>query len=475
MSGRSILISMTASLLLIAACSSSDSTPINGGDSDSGSDSALGNDAGADSAGDGDASTAEEQVSNGQLVKFDTFNLYLAGAFAPFEAERRDKLIAAIANLDSDIVCLQEAWAGSDKQLIANAAQSTFPNVVMFTDNLETPVDDPTDQNGNTPATPTTAPCQAQEQADKLEATLQCVMANCSTIPGSEDGKPTSTSCAATQCTSEAAALMMGSDADKKCYGCAATLLPTDTIKQIREKCTTDPHAGLAFDGQAGVMLLSKFPLENGEQRVIPGTWNRRIIVRATAKLTNGASLDVYCNHLPSIFYDQVFPYTGDYGNGNTDYKGWEAELMLDAQKLVTWVETKTGTGRAIVLGDFNASPQIDAQNIEPDGATAYAFLTGKLTEALPSGFTPACTYCGKSGNVLAAGGPGGIGPNTWIDHIFMKNMDVAAVKAYARTFTEATVPIPADDAGDGGSSSWPSMVTLSDHYGVHTEITIAP
>ena len=33
--------------------------------------------------------------------------------------------------------------------------------------------------------------------------------------------------------------------------------------KNITQKCTTNVNAGLAFDGQAGVMLLSKFPHED--------------------------------------------------------------------------------------------------------------------------------------------------------------------------------------------------------------------
>jgi len=437
MPGRSRLVSLLTPLLILAGCSSDDSQPA-------------------------------PTPATGQDVAFDTFNLYLAGAFAPYEAQRRQPIIDAIAAMDSDILCVQEAWRKSDKDAISAGAKGKFPYVVSFDDNLQTKLNDPEDQHGKVPPAPTAPPCAAQEQLDKLNLVLECVKAKCSTIPGSEDGMTTSTDCAVKECTSEAASLLYGNTADQKCYGCAATQLPTDTLKTIKEKCTTDVNAGLAFDGQAGVMLLSKFPLEGAEQWVIPGTWNRRIILRATAKLSGGLSVDVYCNHLPSVFYQPAFPYTGDYGLGETSSVGWENELMLDSQKLVAWVETRSGTNRAVILGDFNASPEMKDNAIEPDGAAAYEFLVSKFTEALPAGFKAKCTYCGKGEDFLA----GPMGPNTWIDHIFLKNIPVSAAKSYERRFTEAVVPVPASDAG---TDAGPAKVPLSDHFGVHTVISIQP
>jgi endonuclease/exonuclease/phosphatase family metal-dependent hydrolase len=404
----------------------------------------------------------------GQDVAIDTFNLYLAGAFAPYEAERRQPIIDAVAAMDSDIVCIQEAWRKSDKDAIVAGAKGRFPYAVSFDDTLATALNDPQDQNGKVPAAPTAPPCAAQEQLDKLNVVLDCVKEKCSTIPGSDEGMTTDTGCVVKECVSAAAALLYGNTADLKCYGCAATQLPTDTLKTIKEKCTTNPNAGLAFDGQAGVMLLSKFPLEGAEQWVIPGTWNRRVILRATAKLSGGLSVDVYCNHLPSVFYQPAFPYTGDYGLGDQSSKGWENELMLDAQKLVAWVQTRSGSNRAVILGDFNASPEMKDYAIEPDGAAAYDYLKSQFTEAVPADFKPKCTYCGKGENFLA----GPMGPNTWIDHIFVKNIPATAAKSYERRFTQAVVAVPASDAG---ADAGPAAVALSDHFGVHTVISIQP
>ncbi|MEM6954419.1 MAG: endonuclease/exonuclease/phosphatase family protein, partial [Myxococcota bacterium] len=47
-------------------------------------------------------------------LRVETYNLGLAGAFVPNEAVRRAPVIEAVANLDADIVCLQEVWEQSD-------------------------------------------------------------------------------------------------------------------------------------------------------------------------------------------------------------------------------------------------------------------------------------------------------------------------------------------------------------------------
>src|SRR5690606_27482063 len=66
-------------------------------------------------------------------IRVDTFNVGLAGAFVPNEATRREPVIAAVAAMESDIVCLQEVWEQSDKDRIRDAALAQFPHIVSFT------------------------------------------------------------------------------------------------------------------------------------------------------------------------------------------------------------------------------------------------------------------------------------------------------------------------------------------------------
>ena len=272
----------------------------------------------------GDSTGESATGREAEEVIVDTFNVALAGAFIPYEAERREPIANAIAAHDADILCLQEVWTQEDKELIRDSAVGTYPYVAFTFNDLDTVVDDPTDQNGQVPPPPVGVPCPDVEVSegltihDQMNAAVDCVSANCSTDPGSEDGRTTSADCAAAKCTREVAGLLIGNAEQLRCYACIIPQLPTATFGEIRGSCATVPNQDLAFSGQNGVMILSRHPLKNTENWVIPGTWNRRSILRATVELPNGAELDTYCNHLTPIFDDFVFPYTGQYGDGMT-------------------------------------------------------------------------------------------------------------------------------------------------------------
>ncbi len=386
-------------------------------------------------------------------VRIDTFNIGLAGAFVPYEAERRAPLVDAIAAMDSDIVCVQEVWAQSDKDRIIEAARTTFPHSVAFMHDLDTPIDDPADQNGNVPPAPMTPPCGGSLETT-LDAALTCFRDNCSTIPGSDEGHTTSSSCAEEMCIDAVTTLLLGNADSLQCYACLATSLPTESFGDMRQLCTTQPNATLAFRGQSGVMILSKHPIRDSEAHVLPGTWNRRIIASATVELPNGRDVDVYCNHLTPVFDSLAFPYTGSYGNDQVGADGWAAEQLLQADKLIAYVAARSGDRPAFVLGDMNTGRAYMDVLVDEAPATLDV-LESAFTPAVAADFVPRCTYCPDNPNVSDTSAP------VWIDHIFMRGLDAAAVQSTELTFTEATV-----STADGN-------VALSDHYGLRSIVTV--
>lgn len=389
----------------------------------------------------------------------ETFNVALAGAFLPWEDDRRQPIADALAADDADVICLQEVWRQSDKDLILAATADAFPHAVWFQHDLETPIDDATDQNGMVPPPPSTAPCSDPMVAQALDNAIDCLAQNCSTVPGSDQGQTTSTDCAAAQCTPAAAALLTSGPEYLRCYGCLAPSLPTEKLADIRTSCKSDPKAGLAFGGQNGVMILSRVPLSNAEVRVLPGTWNRRVILHATADVPDASPVDVYCNHLTPIFGGLTYPYTGQYGDGQTDDGGWAAEQLLQTEKLAAMVADAPGP--VVVLGDFNAGPQITSPNfIVGEGPQTMNLLASTWSEALASDYVPACTYCGD--NLI-----NGDSDDTWIDHIFLGGgLDASAVQSSARIFVDPVVAVT-DDMG------MPLTVELSDHFGMRAVIRL--
>ena len=390
----------------------------------------------------------------GVAVTIETYNLALAGSFIAYEQERRELLPDAIANSDADILCLQEVWAQVDKEMIRDAAAANFPNVFMAEDDLLTTLDDPEDQNGDVPPPPTTVPCPEGDAKDAMDAAIDCVALKCNTLsPGDENGQTTSIDCAIGECILEVAPLLTV----PRCYACLSTQLPTSTFAKIRNSCPTVVEQDLAFEGQNGVMILSRYPLADEVHWVIPGTWNRRVIMSATAELPGGQELDVYCNHLTPVFDGIAFPYTGQYGDGQAGAAGWEAELLLQTQKLIDHVGLTSGETPAVILGDLNAGRDYPEQEIFADGEAALDVLETAFTPAYEDGYVPQCTFCITN----PVREPGAADVANWIDHIHLYNLAATSVVRTERTFDEDVLPV------DG------MMVPLSDHFGMRSVITV--
>ena len=401
-------------------------------------------------------------VGGCKKVKIETYNVALAGAFIPYEAERRPAVIDGVANGDADIICLQEVWEQEDKDAIIAAAAANYPYSVSFTHDLDTPLDDATDQAGNIPPPPSTPPCGPAAQQTKLDAVVQCMAQNCSTIPGSADGQAVSIDCAVANCVGAAAPLLFGDAQDQQCFACAVTSLPSETLNDIAGLCTTELNGGLAFRGQSGVVMLSKYPLSNKQDFVIPGTYNRRVTISATVNLPNLSKVDAYCTHLTPIFSNPLFIYTGAYGDGTTGPSAWEAEQQLQADKMLDYIAAQSGDRPAFFLGDLNAGRDFAGPPpIVAEGAATLDLLETELDQAVASDYTPLCTFC--TDNPVTDTATSG-----WIDHIYMSNYHPELVKSTERTFDEFVLSV---DDGNGGTM----LIPLSDHYGVQSKVVILP
>ena len=386
-------------------------------------------------------------------LTIDTFNVGLAGAFVPNEAVRREAMVDGLLGAQSDVLCLQEVWEESDKDLIEQGVAAEFPHAVRFTHDLDTPIDDPEDQSGNTPPAPAGAPCA--DFTTELDAAVSCVRDNCSTMPGEEAGQTTSSSCAQEMCLGEVTALLLGDAAALRCYSCLATSLPTESFADMRELCTTEANADVAFRGQSGQMIVSRFPLQNARAHVLPGTWNRRVIVSATVILPNDAEVDVHCNHLTPVFDSLAFPYTGAYGMDLVGPDAWAAEQTLQARKLAAYVEGSSLP--AVVLGDFNAG-RAYMDSLAAEAPATMDVLEEAFQPGVADDYPPTCTFCpGENQNFVEES------ESVWIDNIFFFRLESAEILGTERTFVDAIV----DAEG--------TMVPLSDHYGLRTTVRLTP
>jgi endonuclease/exonuclease/phosphatase family metal-dependent hydrolase len=423
-------------------------------------------------------SGASGSTATGTPYVFETYNVGLAGRFVPNESVRRQPFYDAMAAKDdADVVCLQELWLKSDKDAVALAAMAKYPHKAMVVNDDKTPLDDATDAKGMVPAAPSGPPCgdepisaamNAPKASEALAAGLACLQEKCNTnTPGDPMGMMTNPGCAQSKCLTENVALLTGNAAAKRCYGCFASNTPIRTFSDLQSECSTNDNGGLGFYGDNGLLILSKHPIAEQEAYVVPGTWNRRIILRAKVNLPNGTNVDVYCNHLTASFTGLIYPYTGQYGADGPSSNLWENEQYLQTQKLISWVETKTGTGKAVILGDFNTGLEYKdapAGPIKAEAQATYDLLKKTYALGEAANFTPECTYCNSNPNVTDTPTNDGI----WIDHIFLKGLEQSAVTESKVTFKEANT--------DGMTTmGTPVKVPLSDHFGFRSTIHIAP
>jgi endonuclease/exonuclease/phosphatase family metal-dependent hydrolase len=155
------------------------------------------------------------------------------------------------------------------------------------------------------------------------------------------------------------------------------------------------------------------------------GGWGNRGILSATAELPNGSELDLFCNHLTKIPRSFAWPYTGQYGNGETGQEAWEEEQFLQTQKLIAFVENVSADRPAIILGDMNSGYPYPPDPSFEETVRAINLLESSFTPAYTDDYVPVCTYCDT--NPLNDIEPDG---SRWIDHILLQNIPVEAVKA---------------------------------------------
>jgi endonuclease/exonuclease/phosphatase family metal-dependent hydrolase len=363
-------------------------------------------------------------------LQIDTYNIALAGIGVDDEAGRRPRLLAELGKLKGDIACLQEVWREADKTAVRDAMKANYPNAVWPKTDRATKVPDE-------PAA--TVPCAGLES--DLDAAVACLKEKCATA----DGKVTSTQCAKDQCLTAAATIFAADN--KSCYTCFTTNMVSEKIADIAGVCKA-PGRGLGFGGESSPMLLSKHPLKNVDTLVLPGCWQQRSVIRATATLANGADVDIYCNHLTPVNDDAFIPYTCPWGGtAMTDKEKWEAEQLLQANKLLAWAASRP-KGKVVLLGDINASPKTSDATLQSYGVATLDAISKVYVEALAPSFQPQCTFCRKNPLVHDV-------ENTWLDHVFLGAIDKSAVKSTEVTFTQDP--------------------PMSDHYGLRVVVTVAP
>ena len=414
------------------------------------------------------------------LLTVDSFNSRLDGAFEVPEKVRRPVIMANLPNLTSDVICITEAFADTDKQALADAMKKNYPYSYYPKTTWATPYDDATDLTGMVPKAPTTPACMGNEAM--MNAALDCLRDNCANTPDeagflTSDNPPSA--CLKAKCLGKV--LPLFSAGGGTCWTCVlSNLFGYEPIGAIRTDCTTDPTALTAFKGQSSTMIASRYPIKSSEALVMPSAEFRSTVARASIELDNGIEVDVYCVDLTVVQSDCLTrPYTNGYGLNADGSKPanctlqWANEQKLQMQKVVNWVNKKSTSlkRRAIIAGEFSAGPGFDDMMgnkitaVSPDN---LAIIQGAFAEATTTDYVPQCTGCNTnpwvetlSGGVLTP-----TGASTWTTNLFMTNIPGVDVTSTQVILNDTPVMFT-------NPANMLTMMPLSTWYGLRSQIRI--
>jgi len=404
-----------------------------------------------------ETSSASKRAKTHLSVEIFSADIDAHGLFFHFPRQRFDGLAAELDSSPVDVLCLQGLHVAQDREELVSAVSKTFPYAVDLPTHDDTPVSDPTTQDGQLPEMPTDPACSSADDVSRLDALLDCLGA-CS----DKDGHLLSLPCAGGACGPEFQALTNPTDARQRCRNCWFTGLYGDaSISEIRQRCKTLPGNPLGYRGDHGSLLLSKLPLESPELVVLPSEDVRRVALYARAQ-TPAGPVHVFCARLGIT---EIFdPYPGPYGSPQS---GWQEEHDLQLEKLLASLEARSGGDPAVLALEAAASPVVESGGtVVTVGLSqgTLARLTQELVRAVPAGFQPACTRC--PGNPLT--------PNSaplWTNHVYLSGLPASAAIGATRSYLGNVVKVDPTQVRSGQVAS--DQVPITFEYGFRASLVL--
>jgi endonuclease/exonuclease/phosphatase family metal-dependent hydrolase len=332
-----------------------------------------------------------------------TFNAGLAVGVLPYTTERLSRVVGALAELDVDLLFVQEFWLDAHWAELVGALASRLPNAFR-------------------PA-PAQPPRRAACTAHQLAPLVDCAERHCAGLRDEALAR-----CVVSHCASTAFSLPM------ECLNCVASN-PVGTLHEIIRPCLGDPTlpraisdqgstglSGLiAYGGSFGTGLLARVPLDARDVLVLEATVNARGALYARTSVAPLGKVEIFAAHLSP----------------------GGAEQGPQVDRLIGWIEEKADPAvPALLLGDLNTTP---------GSALFRRFQQAGFREADPRD---------RRGTYLHDGlGTGRVSASSWrLDHVLVRGIEGA------RSSSSELVLYDAVTIDVGGSQI---QTTLSDHCGV--------
>lgn len=365
----------------------------------------------------GDSADAETGDGEGGEFRALTWNVGLAPLDVDYATERASPVVAALAAVGVDLLCVQEFWQEEDWDALVAATESRLPSTERL------------------PAEPVEGTCTPAEM-DPLQT---CVDDACPDLAG----EPLA-NCALGDCGAEISGLT------DLCFACLVAQIEEGAdIDQLRTACRSEADPGemeaFIYGGAYDTGILTSAPVL-AEGSLVLDSYLLRASVNWARVDTSIGDLDVFCTHLASAIPQS--DYGGDFGD-------WKGEQARQIEQLLAFIDEKSSedgsSGQIIVLGDLNTGPAIQESGIESEWPENFQHLVeAGLTAPYLAQSDVQCTDCPENSFHAADSAP------KLIDHVLLRG--VAASAHVERVMTQ-TVTIEVD--GETVETN------LSDHFGL--------
>jgi endonuclease/exonuclease/phosphatase family metal-dependent hydrolase len=361
--------------------------------------------------------------SNGATldVTFLTFNTALGIGLSDYPDQRAAAIAGDLPQLQADVLCLQEVWQPERVKQLAKALEQQLPyaywSVAPWHENAE-------------------GPACTKAETDELTG---CLSEYCSDV--SESDLP---SCAVESCAGRFLSVSV------PCQQCILANQSVD-VESVVQACGSMEGAA-AFRDQNGLVLLSRFPLENPGYRAFDSSLGDRGVLSARVHQDLLPSLTAFCTHLAAT--QPEVPYTGD-------YQSWEGERAHQIGQLLAYVSSKRDGEHAVALmGDMNCGPAT-ARSTAADPAAFDTLTAAGFASPYAENESAACTFC-LDNPLVGAGDDAKLDPDSAagaiLDHVMLSGLPDRLEVSARRVLTDR-IEIEVD--GETVKTS------RSDHYGV--------
>lgn len=327
----------------------------------------------------------------GPILETMTWNVGLAPGVVPYATPRIRPVAEEMAKFrDIGVTCLQEVWTQEARDAIV--ASMALPEDQIYYVDTRGQGDDLKDTNVCSPS--------------QLEPLVDCAREACGDLPEEEHAR-----CALDACNGEIVSLYIRGGSD--CLNCLVSSVG-NSIDETMTSCTT-PGQGVShsYDGQNGVMLISRWPLKNRESILLPSSIANRAALFATIELEGREPLEVACTHASTW---NLLPPSHREPDGRKMFDDWDDEMITQMEIISKKLASRAQGRPQLFLGDMNAGPTV-AHDIREDMPKVWRRIRSLgFSSPAAQAEDPICSMC--QGNSLRDPSS----RSKLIDHVLMRD-----------------------------------------------------